>query len=624
MKIRKSPMIAALVLAALTFPTTSAVAEAEAPAPVPAVLATAAPTSEATPAPEPASASTASGASEVAAEPTLSASVSQDPVPGQSASPAPVLSPMPTGTPEPATPVIVSGSVAVEGAPASGRPIRAVVSGWETGVALSYQWLRNGTAVVGATSPSYTVTAADAGARLSVVVTGTRAGSDPVQVISDPAVVPSQLTGSTPVVSGRAVQGQSLSAVAGAWPTGTALGYQWLRNGAPIAGATGAKYVLAAADAGQKITVRVTGVLAGYLDAVKTSAPVLVLRVMSAPVPALAGTVKVGSALVARPGAWGSGVSLGYQWLRNGAPVRGAVGSSYRLGTGDAGQRIAVRVAGVKAGYAPASGVSAGVVVPRVLQASIPSYTGQALLGAVLQARTGTWSAGTAFRYQWYRNGAAIPGETRSSHRLGSADLGKRLVLRVSGAKAGYAPESRLSGLSGVIRRPDPVYYSQMDPRWAGLQVGAGLLGPSGCVPTATAMALWSEGVKVSPYSVAVTMNRVGDYNHFLSGAGSQSIVAAARYYGVKAVPITSSAALHAALRAGHTVVALMRGPDTITWAGTTHAVTLSGFTNDGSTFVRNPSGGAFNRWFDIDTLWYWQSFDAFDRNAGAVFWQIG
>jgi len=43
-----------------------------------------------------------------------------------------------------------------------------------------------------------------------------------------------------------------------------------------------------------------------------------------------------------------------------------------------------------------------------------------------------------------------------------------------------------------------------------------------------------------------------------------------------------------------------------------------------GSAFVRNPSGGAFNRWFDIDTPWYWQSFDVFDRNAGAVFWQIG
>ena len=613
MKIRQSPVIAALVLAALTFPATAAVAEAEAPAPVPAVS-----TSEITPAPDPTSASTAPGASTSASPapvPTSSPEVTSSPS---------TAAPTPSETPEPAAQVIVAGSVLVDGVLGSGRPVRAVVAGWEPGVALSFQWFRNDVPVASATAASYTITAADAGARVSVQVTGTRAGSDSVQVRSEPVTVPSQVTGATPVVSGRAVQGQSLSAVAGAWPAGTALGYQWLRNGVPISGAVQAKYVLTAADAGQKITVRVTGVLAGYLDAVKTSDPVLVLRVMSAPVPALSGTVKAGSVLTARPGAWGTGVAFTVQWLRNGVLIPGAVGSSYRLAAADAGQRVSVRVTGSRAGYASASKASAAVLVPRVLLASKPSYGGKALLGVVLWAKNGAWSAGTSFRYQWYRNGVAIPGETGSTHRLVAADLNKRLALRVSGSKAGYAPESRLSGLSGVIRRPAPVLYQQTDPRWAGIRVGISFLGPSGCVPSATAMALWSEGIKTTPYDVAVTMNRYGDYNHAVSGAGSRSIVAAAQHYGTRATPLTSEAALRAALRSGHSVVALMRGPGSITWPGTTHAVMLSGYSGDDSAFVRNPLGGTINDWYHLDTLWFYQSLDSFDRNAGAVFWQIG
>ena len=46
----------------------------------------------------------------------------------------------------------------------------------QLGVSRSFQWLRNGTAIAGATSSSYTVTSADASAALSVRVTGSRPG----------------------------------------------------------------------------------------------------------------------------------------------------------------------------------------------------------------------------------------------------------------------------------------------------------------------------------------------------------------------------------------------------------------------------------------------------------------
>ena len=566
-----------------------------------------------------------SSSAEVTPGPAPSEPPAGEPGPGESTSPGPAPSPDPTATSAPAPRVILPGSVTLEGSPVSGHSLKAVVAGWEPDVVVTFQWLRDDIPVASATSADHTITAADAGTKLSVLVTGTREGSEPVQVKSDPVTVPGELPGGTPTVTGRAVQGDTLTASPGVWPVGSSLSHQWLRNGTEIAGATQPKYVLTSEDGGQNVSVRITGTLAGYQEGVKTSAPVPVLRLMATSAPTLAGTVKVGSVLTARPGAWTAGTAFTYQWLRDGAPIVGATRPGYTVGAADVTKSVAVRVRGAKAGYAAVTRASIrGVVVPRVLKTAAPSYTGKTILGEVLLGRSGVWTTGTSFRYQWYRNGIAIPTATRLNYKMVSADLGKRLILRVSGTKAGYAPETRLSGGSPAIRRPAPVVWRQNDPRWANIRVGVSRLGPSGCVPTATAMALWSEGIKTSPYGVALTMNRLGDYNRTISGAGSRSIVAAAKYYGVKATPITNVAALRASLKSGHSVVALMRGPASITWPGTTHAITLSGFSSSGATYVRNPYAGTVNDWYHPDTLWFYQSLDPFDRNAGAVFWQIG
>ncbi|MBL3687819.1 hypothetical protein D3248_12760 [Leucobacter zeae] len=65
----------------------------------------------------------------------------------------------------------------VSGSAVAGEPLTANAGAWGPGqVALKYQWLRNGDAVSGATSASFTPAAADAGAQVSVRVTGSQAG----------------------------------------------------------------------------------------------------------------------------------------------------------------------------------------------------------------------------------------------------------------------------------------------------------------------------------------------------------------------------------------------------------------------------------------------------------------
>ncbi len=129
---------------------------------------------------------------------------------------------------------------------------------------LAFQWRRNGVAIAGANSASYTTpntSTADNGAVYSVVVSNsfnppaTSAGAALTVVAAATPVITAQPTAPANVVVGQTV---ALTVVASGSPT---LTYQWFKNNAPIAGATSATYstpVLTAADGGSVYTVSVT------------------------------------------------------------------------------------------------------------------------------------------------------------------------------------------------------------------------------------------------------------------------------------------------------------------------------------------------------------------------------
>ncbi|MFF2317434.1 hypothetical protein ACFVTE_14335 [Arthrobacter sp. NPDC058097] len=73
--------------------------------------------------------------------------------------------------------------------------------------------------------------------------------------------------------SPETAKGQRLTAGAGIWnPAPVTLRYQWKRNGLNIAGATGASYILGAADVRKTMTVTVTGSKAGYTTLARVNA----------------------------------------------------------------------------------------------------------------------------------------------------------------------------------------------------------------------------------------------------------------------------------------------------------------------------------------------------------------
>ncbi|KQR91674.1 MAG: S8 family serine peptidase [Microbacterium ginsengisoli] len=81
--------------------------------------------------------------------------------------------------------------------------------------------------------------------------------------------------------------------------------------------------------------------------------------------PTVTGTPKVGSTLTATGGTWNpADVTLAYQWLRDGSPIDGATGTTYKVTKADAGTTLSVRVTATAAS-SPNAGTadSAGVVV---------------------------------------------------------------------------------------------------------------------------------------------------------------------------------------------------------------------------------------------------------------------
>lgn len=191
------------------------------------------------------------------------------------------------GAPPLAGNTLIAATPTITGTAQVGSVLTAVPGTWSPATAtLTSQWLRNGTAIPGATATTYTVTAADAGTTLTVSVTGTATGYTPPTATATslgtaiPAAPPLVLIAATPTVTGNAQIGGVLTAVPGAWtPATAALTYQWTRNGTAISGATAATYTVTAADKGATLKVNVTGSAAGYTPptATATSAGTVVL-----------------------------------------------------------------------------------------------------------------------------------------------------------------------------------------------------------------------------------------------------------------------------------------------------------------------------------------------------------
>jgi trimeric autotransporter adhesin len=167
----------------------------------------------------------------------------------------------------------------ISGTPVSGKTLTCNKGTW-TGsapITYSYRWLRNNVAITGATASTYVVKTADVGKQLKCRVTANNAAGSTMATSAAVTVKTPPRNTVAPKVTGTPKVGKTLTCAKGTW-TGSApitYKYQWLRNGAPIAGVTNATYVAKAADQNKFLSCKVTATNAAG-SAFKTSAAVKV------------------------------------------------------------------------------------------------------------------------------------------------------------------------------------------------------------------------------------------------------------------------------------------------------------------------------------------------------------
>jgi len=283
---------------------------------------------------------------------------------------------------------------------------------------LAYQWLKAGSPladggnIAGAATATLNisaVTSADA-ASYSVIVSNSLGSATSASATLTVAVPPAIVTAPS---SMTVLAGSNASFTVTA--SGTApLSYQWLKNNSPIAGANSATLTLNTVSATDAANYSVT-VTNAVGSATSTAATLTVLLPPGITTQPASASVVQGNSASFSVTATGT-APLNYQWLKNGAPISGAISNVLTLAavsTNDAANYSVVVTNSV--GTLASSSATLTVLVP-------PTIVTQPASAAVLAGSNATFTVaatGTApLTYQWLKNGAPISGATSATLTL--------------------------------------------------------------------------------------------------------------------------------------------------------------------------------------------------------------
>jgi hypothetical protein len=354
----------------------------------------------------------------------------------------------------------------ISGLNSVGSLLTADVSESDSEVSFTYQWLRNGEVISGATASQYRVGLMDLGKDLSVSVTGlkqrfrltTRTSS--VTAIS--TAIPNSPcagnidatstwigTASQPSVSGNPAFGQTLKGSNGVWASGTKFCLFWIADGIIVPKASASTIKLDGSTVGKYVQFVVVGIDKSSRRVARLSNPVLITKASFTNIksPVVKGLAKVGLKLTTSSASWGTGTSYGYQWLRDAEEIPDATASSYSPTSSDVGSNLTLRVCGSKQYFEQLCVES----VPQIVSLGAISKVGQTSIrgistnvGTTLMGSTTQWMTGVEISWQWLADGVEIRAATASSYTIARSDRGKTLSLRVTGDADGYQSVSKV------------------------------------------------------------------------------------------------------------------------------------------------------------------------------------
>jgi hypothetical protein len=355
----------------------------------------------------------------------------------------------------------------------------------------AYQWQRrvagSWSDITGATSKTYTIVTADAGAVVRVKVTATNAdgtgtgfsGTSPTIVA--PPVPPTSIAAPT----GSLTDTGTLTIDPGTWtPASATFTYQWLRcpSGATVIGGcvtigASQNYTLIGPDVGHAIVVRVTGTVGGVSTAATSAftSDVAGRALTVGTAPQITGTAQVMETVHVVAAVWSvPATSVRYQWQRCAADgtgcvdIAGGTRPDYQVHVADKSHALVVHESATSWGQTATADSAAAVVAdqPTPSAVAVPVVTGPMKRTGNLQVSRGTWANDpTGFAYAWERCAAdgtgcaAIPFETRPNHILTAADSGHTLRASVTASNT-EGSVTAYSAVTPIIAAVVPVVRS--------------------------------------------------------------------------------------------------------------------------------------------------------------------
>jgi len=314
---------------------------------------------------------------------------------------------------------------------------------------------------------------------------------------------------------------------------------------------------------------------------------------VSAPTPKISGTVKAGSTLKAKAGAWSPVPQLSYQWYVGDQSVEGAVAPSFKIPASAGGQKIFVLVTADAEGYTVTERPSLRTkTVPKVKfsAAATPKISGTTKVGYTLTAKSGTWKPAAELSYQWKRSGKAIAGATESTYLVTPTDRDKTISVTVRGARQGYASLSKASKATAKIGVATPISGN------GNFRVGTKIAPGTYVTKSSTNLCYWE---RVSSFD--------GSFDSILAndiGSGQRIVTIAEGDYGFTSdrcgswIRLSDSSTSNASSIAGTGIVAVNRHVRPGTYQSVNKSTgcywaTLSGFSGELDDIVENDFNGS-------------------------------
>ena len=228
------------------------------------------------------------------------------------------------------------------------------------GPSKQFQWLADGSPIVGATAETLTLGPEQEGVVIAARITASKNGYSSA-VVDSPAtaaVQPGAMANTAlPDLAGNPEVDQALTATPGVWaPAPDVSMIRWKADGVVIAGSSGTTLTLTKALVGKTITVaevaRRDGYTRGAVDSVSAVGPVVAGVIEVIEPFAIAGRNRYGDQLSVAPGrVTPSDALVDYAWMRDGVPIQGAIDTTYALTAAEIGHEVSLRVTATKPRY---------------------------------------------------------------------------------------------------------------------------------------------------------------------------------------------------------------------------------------------------------------------------------